>query len=392
MIYLDHAATSLHKPPQVMEAVMEAMGHMGNCGRGAHGASLQAARTVYAARELLSELFHAEDPSRVAFTANSTESLNTAILGLFGPGDHIITTALEHNSVLRPLYLLKQRGLQMTVLPADEKGRIRYEGFMEAVRENTRGVVCTHASNVTGNLLDLDRIGAFCRERKLLMVVDASQTAGVFDIDMERMGIDVLCFTGHKSLMGPQGTGGICVKAGVSIRPLVVGGSGMQSFLKTHPVQMPEALEAGTLNVHGIAGLHAALRFLKETGLSRIREREYGLMSQFYRGIRDMPGVTVYGDFSGTDESQKMSEQPKAIPFRAPIVSINIGDCDSGQVADWLACDYGICTRAGVHCAPLIHEALGTESRGAVRFSMSYFNTEAEIDQAVFAVRRIAAE
>ena len=377
MIYLDNAATSYRKPEAVYQAVLEAMRHMGNSGRGAHGASLDASRQIYAARELLAELFHAGDPSRVAFTANSTESLNMAIFGLFGPGDHVITTMLEHNSVLRPLYALEEAGMELTVLPADQKGCICYGDFEKALRPNTKGIVSTHASNLTGNMVDIGWIGRFCREKNLLYVVDASQTAGVFDINMEEMKIDVLCFTGHKGLLGPQGTGGICVREGIAVRPLIVGGSGVHSYSKTHPADMPAALEAGTLNGHGIAGLYAALCYIRETGMDQIRERELSLMRQFYDGVRAIPGVTVYGDFSG---------------LRAPIVSLNIRDYDSGEVADELAYRYEICTRAGAHCAPLMHRALGTESTGAVRFSMSHFNTEAEIDEAVRAVSGIAAE
>lgn len=375
MIYLDNAATSYQKPEAVYQAVQEAMHHMGNSGRGAHGASLDASRQIYSARELLAELFHAGDPSRVAFTANSTESLNMAVFGLFGPGDHIITTMLEHNSVLRPLYLLEEAGLELTILPADQNGCICYEDIEKVIRPNTKGIICTHASNLTGNMVDIGWIGRFCRKIGLLFVVDASQTAGVFDINMEEMGIDVLCFTGHKGLLGPQGTGGICVRQGVTVRPLIVGGSGVHSYSKAHPEDMPTALEAGTLNGHGIAGLYAALRYIQETGMEQIRERELSLMRQFYDGVRTIPGVTIYGDFTGQ---------------RAPIVSLNIRDYDSGEVADELAYHYEIYTRAGAHCAPLMHRALGTEGTGAVRFSMSHFNTEAEIDEAVRAVHEIA--
>lgn len=298
-----------------------------------------------------------------------------AVFGLFGPGDHVITTMLEHNSVLRPLYLLEEAGLELTILPADQNGCICYEDIEKAIRPNTKGIICTHASNLTGNMVDIGRIGRFCRKIGLLFVVDASQTAGVFDINMEEMGIDVLCFTGHKGLLGPQGTGGICVRQGVAVRPLIVGGSGVHSYSKAHPEDMPTALEAGTLNGHGIAGLYAALRYIQETGMEQIRERELSLMRQFYDGVRTIPGVTIYGDFMGQ---------------RAPIVSLNIRDYDSGEVADELAYHYEIYTRAGAHCAPLMHRALGTESTGAVRFSMSHFNTEAEIDEAVRAVHEIA--
>ncbi|CUX68483.1 putative cysteine desulfurase [Clostridium sp. C105KSO15] len=379
MIYLDNAATSCRKPEEVIQAVTDAMRSLGNSGRGAHGASLDASRLIFDTRRLIAELFHAGDPSRVAFAANSTASLNMAIQGLFKPGDHVITTMMEHNSVLRPLYRMEEQGAELTILPADQKGRIRYEDIEKAVKQNTKAVVCTHASNLTGNINDLELIGNICKRNGLLLVVDASQTAGVFDIDMVKMGIHVLCFTGHKGLLGPQGTGGICVREGVSIRPYMVGGSGVKSYLKTQPEEMPEVLEAGTLNGHGIAGLHAALLYLKETGIGTIRERELLLMRRFYEGVTDIPGVKVYGDFS-----------EKTLLFRAPVVALNIGDYDSGEVADELACSYGIYTRAGAHCAPLMHQALGTVEQGAVRFSMSHYNKEEEIDEAIRAVRELS--
>ncbi len=378
MIYLDNGATTFHKPEPVIRAVADAMCSMGNSGRGSHEASLKASRIIYDTRAMLAAMFGLRDPSRVAFTANSTESLNMAIQGIFSPGDHVITTELEHNSVLRPLYLMRERGVDLTIVKADQMGNIRYDDIREAIRPGTKGVVCTHGSNLTGNLVDIAQVGKICAEAGILLVVDASQTAGVFDIDMEAMGIHVLCFTGHKSLMGPQGTGGICVREGVEVRPLVVGGSGIQTYSTSHPSQMPTALEAGTLNSHGLAGLHAALTFIAETGMERIWYRELMLMERFYEGVRYAPGVKVYGDFSDMDH-------------HAPIVTLNIRDYDSGEVADELMERYHICTRAGAHCAPLLHRALGTENQGAVRFSMSYFNTEEEMETAAAAVRELAS-
>ena len=377
MIYLDNGATTFHKPEAVIQAVADAMRHMGNSGRGSHEASLGAARTIYDTRVLVSDLFGLGNPCRAAFTANSTTSLNMAIQGLFSPGDHVITTMMEHNSVLRPLYMMRERGVELTIVRADGRGNIRYEDLERAIRPNTKGIVCTHASNLTGNVVDIERVGRICTKASLLFVLDASQTAGVFDIHMEHMGIDVLCFTGHKSLMGPQGTGGICLREGVAVRPLMAGGSGTHSYQEFHPGEMPEALEAGTVNGHGIAGLHAALEFIRSTGMETIRCRELMLMRCFYEGVLGIPGVTVYGDFSNMDR-------------HAPVVALNIGDYDSGEVSDELAANYGIYTRAGAHCAPLMHQALGTVDQGAVRFSMSYYNTEEEIDQAVQAVRELA--
>lgn len=376
MIYLDNAATTLHKPDEVIEAVTHAMKHMGNAGRGAHEISLDASRMIYDTREKLSELFGLGNPEQVAFTANATESLNTVIKGLFEPGDHVVTTMMEHNSVLRPLYQMEEAGVVLTIISADGQGRISYEEMESAIGKETKAVVCTHASNLTGNMTDLKRVGDICRRHGVLLVVDASQSAGVFPVHMQEMGIDVLCFTGHKSLLGPQGTGGICLRKGVRIRPLKSGGSGVHTYLKQHPVEMPVALEAGTLNGHGIAGLCAALDYIRRVGMENIREREAGLMRCFYDGVRAIDGVVVYGDFEAE--------------CRAPIVTLNIGDYDSGEVADELAVTYGILTRAGAHCAPLMHEALKTVEQGAVRFSFSYYNTNEEIDRAIQAVKEIA--
>ncbi len=380
MIYLDHAATTVPKPECVVEAVTEAMLHFGNSGRGAHSASLDVSRTVYQAREALSRLFHGDGPEQVAFTANATASLNLAAAGLLKPGDHVITTQMEHNSVLRPLYRMEQQGVELTIVPADRQGRIRLEDVRDAMTDRTRAVFCTHASNVTGNVNDIGAIGVLCRERGILFAADVSQTAGALPIDMQAMKIDVLCFTGHKALTGPQGTGGICLRRGVSLRPLCVGGSGVHSYDKEHPDMMPTALEAGTLNGHGIAGLLAGVRRLEQCGIEKLLRQELDLMWTFYDGISRIPGVTVYGDFSSRES------------LRAPIVALNIGEEDSAWAAGELAERYGIQTRAGAHCAPLMHEALGTTDQGAVRFSFSHLNQMTEVLEAVRAVKELAEE
>ena len=378
MIYFDNAATTMKKPSSVVQAVAEAMGSLGNSGRGVHGGAMDASRVIFEARRELAGLFGAESPNRIVFTANSTESLNIAIQGILEPGDHVITTALEHNSLLRPLYAMEDRGVELTVLPADVMGRLRYADFENAIRENTKAIVCTHGSNLTGNLVDIRRVGEIAKQHGLLFVVDASQTAGVFPIDVQKMGIDILCFTGHKSLLGPQGTGGMYVREEVAVKPLLSGGSGVQTYLRKHPPQMPTALEAGTLNGHGIAGLLAAVRYIRETGMDTIREKERSLMWEFYRQVQKIPGITVYGDFSGED--------------RCPIVALNVRDYDSGEVSDALFENWGIATRPGAHCAPRMHEALGTVQQGAVRFSFSHYNTMEEINIAVSALRELAQE
>ncbi len=375
MIYLDSAATSLHKPPRVAEAVAEAVVSFGNPARGAHGASLAASRAVWETRRKLAELFHAPRADHVIFTSNATEALNIAIHGLLGPGDRAVSTDLEHNSVLRPLYALRERGMELAFVPADRRGLVDYADFERLVTPGTGAVVCTHASNLTGNALDLARVSAIAHKNGALLIVDASQTAGLLPIDVEQLGIDVLCFTGHKGLMGPQGTGGLVIRPGLELRPFKRGGSGVHSYDRDQPKEYPTRLEAGTLNAHGIAGLGAALDYVLSEGVETLYAREHARMTEFYETVRSIDGVTVYGDFLGGP--------------RAGIVSLNVRDLDSAEAADVLWTDYGIAARAGAHCAPRMHEALGTADRGAVRFSFSPFTTPAEVEAAARAVREL---
>ena len=377
MIYLDNAATTVRKPPCVAEAVASALTSLGNASRGAHEGALHSNRLLYRARRTLAAMFGCPKPEQVIFTANSTEALNIAICGTLKAGDHVITTALEHNSVLRPLYRLnRERGVALSFVQADGQGCVDYRDFERLIRPDTRAIACTHGSNLTGNRLDIGRIGEIARAHGILFILDASQTAGATPIDMAKSGVSLLCFTGHKSMMGPQGTGVLCINGDIDLDPLKVGGTGVQSYLETQPREYPTRLEAGTLNGHGIAGLSAAADFIVQTGVDAIHAREIGLARRFYEGVVNLPGVRVYGDFSTWD--------------RCPIVSLNVGDVDSALVCDALARDYDIATRAGAHCAPLMHRALGTERQGAVRFSFGFFNTEAETDAAIGAVREIA--
>lgn len=375
MIYLDNAATTLHKPEGVAEAMTTALMSMGNSGRGAHEATLDASRMIYGTREKLAELFHISDPMRIAFTCNATESLNIAIQGILQPGDHVITSVCEHNSVLRPVYRMAKQGVTYSMLPADQKGVMQYDQLPKLLRKETKAVVITHASNLTGNVTNLKKVSDFAKTNGLLLIVDASQTAGCIPIDVQELGIDVLCFTGHKGLMGPQGTGGIYVREGLRMEPLKVGGSGVKSFDKEHPDIMPTALEAGTLNGPGIAGLGASVSWVLKQGVEQIHEKELSLARRFLEGVAEIPGITVYGD---TDAQ-----------MRTAIVSLNLEDTDSAEVSDWLWEDYGIAVRAGAHCAPLMHKALGTERQGAVRFSFSCFNTEEEVDAAIRALKEL---
>lgn len=376
MIYLDSSATSFLKPPQVAEAVFRSFNTIGNAGRGAHAPTLNASRLIYDTREKLAALFCTPDPSRIAFTCNATEALNIAIHGAIHPGEHVITTACEHNSVLRPLYLKEKEGTELTIIPADKKGRIRYDLLESSVKSNTSAIVLTHASNLSGNVTDLAFVSNFAKKHGLLLIVDASQTAGNLPINVVKMGIDILCFTGHKGLFGPQGTGGLYVREGLTLSPLKSGGSGIHSFDRQHPTDMPTALEAGTLNGHGIAGLNAGLDYILSTGVKNIHAKEISLSRRFVNGISDISDLKLYGDIDA--------------PLRTPIISLNIGNMSSASVSDILWEDYEICVRAGAHCAPLMHKTFGTEKQGAVRFSFSCFNTEAEIDTAIQAMHEIA--
>ena len=377
MIYLDNAATTMIKPPQVITAVTEALTTLGNASRGAHEGALATNRLVYRTRKKLASFFGCPKAEQVIFTANSTEALNIAIGGTIREGDHVITTQLEHNSVLRPLYKMeRERKAELSFVQADRRGCVDYGEFGRLIRPDTRAIVCTHASNLTGNILDIGRIGRIAAEKGILLIVDASQTAGAVPIDMSAMGISILCFTGHKSMMGPQGTGGLCINGDIEVEPLKTGGTGVQSYLKEQPREYPTRLEAGTLNGHGIAGLLSAAEFIDQTGIDVIMRHEAGLAGRFYEAVAGTPKVRVYGDFDA--------------PVRCPVVALNIGDLDSAVVCDELAFTYGIATRAGAHCAPLMHRALGTEEQGAVRFSFGFYNTEEDADAAAEAVRQIA--
>ena len=375
MIYFDNAATTLHKPPEVIEAVVHAMTTSGNASRGTHTGSLAASRAVYETRKKIADFFHCSRADHVIFTSNSTEALNIAICGTLGKGDHIISTDLEHNSVLRPLYHLEEQGASLTFLSANKKGCIDYDDFKRSIKPNTKAIVCTHASNLTGNVLDIEKIGHIAKAHNLLFIVDASQSAGCIDINMETMNIDILCFTGHKGLLGPQGTGGLCIHESVEIRPFKRGGSGIHSYEKGQPQAYPARLEAGTLNSHGIAGLCAAINYINTITIPVIAKKEQELLFHFYKGICNIPEIHIYGDFDTKE--------------RAAILSLNIEGYDSGTVSDLLSQEYDIATRPGAHCAPRMHQALGTTETGAVRFSFSSFNTMEEVETAIQALKAL---
>lgn len=379
MIYFDNAATTLQKPPQVAEAVARALTSFGGVGRGVHPASLAAGMAVYDARARVAELLGSPSAARVAFSLNVTMALNTAIDGLLAPGEGAVTTAASHNSVLRPLFRARdERGCWIEVAGIRPDASLDWGSYKRALARGPKLVVVTHASNLTGDVYDVARMARMAHEAGALFVLDAAQSAGALPVDMSALGVDVLCFTGHKSLFGPQGTGGLCVADGVDIPPFVEGGSGVHSYDERHPRFMPEALEAGTVNAHGLAGLAAGVAFLQDVGVEQVHAHVSRLADVFEAGARDVPGVRILGGRGGVD--------------RSGIVALNVGDADSAQVADRLAQEFDICVRAGAHCAPLMHRALGTERQGAVRFSFSWFNTEVEVAAAVRALASIARE
>ena len=378
MIYLDNAATTMHKPQTVIDAVTQAMCSLGNAGRGATSGALDAARTIHACRAKLARLLGCPRADHVCFTPNSTAALNTVINGVVRPGDRVVTTVLEHNSVLRPLNrLAAEQDVTVEYAGCDANGVLDYDELERLVTSGTRAVVVTHASNVTGNAVDIARVAAMAHATGALVIVDASQSAGTARIDMQAMGLDIVCFTGHKGLMGPQGTGGLAVAEGIDVAPWAMGGTGVHSFDPLQPLEWPTRLEAGTLNGHGIAGLSAGLDFIEaQGGVEAIAAHERALAERFLAGVREIPGIKLYGAFDQ--------------PTRSAIVSLNVGDIDSAEISDALMQGWGIATRPGAHCAPLMHRALGTERQGVVRFSFGYFNTDEEVDTAIDALRDLA--
>lgn len=378
MIYLDNAATTMHKPQTVIDAVTQAMCSLGNAGRGATSGALNAARTIHGCRAKLACLLGCPRADHVCLTPNSTAALNTAINGVVRRGDRVVTTVLEHNSVLRPLNrLAAEQGVTVEHAGCDANGALDYEELERLVTPGTRAVVVTHASNVTGNAVDIARVAAMAHAAGALVIVDASQSAGTVKIDMQAMGLDIVCFTGHKGLMGPQGTGGLAVAEGIDVAPWAMGGTGVHSFDPLQPLEWPTRLEAGTLNGHGVAGLSAGLDFIEaQGGVETIAAHERALAERFLSSAREISGIVLYGAFDQL--------------ARSAIVSLNVGDIDSAEISDALMQGWGIATRPGAHCAPLMHCALGTERQGVVRFSFGYFNTDKEVDIAIDALRDLA--
>jgi len=382
MIYLDNAATSWPKPPGVLEAMIHFMQEVGaNPGRSGHRLSVEAGRIVYETREALAELFHIEDPLRIVFTLNVTEALNLALYGILRPGDHVITSSMEHNSVMRPLRALERTGVELTVVTCSPQGFLDPAEVEAAIRPNTTMVVLNHASNVTGSLLPVAEVGRICRQHNLLLLVDAAQTAGAYPIDVEADGIDLLGFTGHKALYGPMGTGGLYIGPRVDLErfePLKRGGTGSRSELEEQPDFLPDMCESGTVNAIGLAGLAAGVRWVLEQRVEKIRRYEEELTAQLIEGLKSIPGVTLYG---GHDAARQTAT-----------VSFNVAGLEPSEVGLRLDEEYGLLCRVGLHCAPAAHKTIGTFPRGTVRFGLSYFNTGEEIETAVRAVQEMAAE
>jgi len=380
MIYFDNAATSWPKPPQVKEAMVKFMDEVGaNPGRSGHFRSIEAARIVFETREALSVLFHVKDSSRIVFTLNATESINLALKGLLKPGDHVITSSMEHNSVMRPLRDLEKKGIALSIVPCSKEGMLDSHEVEGKIQSNTKMVVLNHASNVTGTLLPVEEVGSIVRKHNLLFLVDAAQTAGVCPIDIEKDHIDLLAFTGHKSLYGPQGTGGLVIGERINekeMAPLKQGGTGSRSEFEEQPDFLPDCFESGTPNGVGLAGLLAGVQFVLEKGVEEIRQNEMALVEKLIMGLKKIPRVELYG--------------PELQEDRIATVSFNFAHFPPSEGALRLEREFGILCRPGLHCAPAAHRTIGTFPEGTVRFGLSAFNTEAEIETAIQAVSLIA--
>ena len=375
MIYFDNAATAFQKPKTVIKAVESCLSNFcANPGRSAHKPALDAARFVYETRAIIANFFGIKDPLRVIFTSGATESLNLAIKGSLLKGDHVITTSMEHNSVLRPLSRMKEDGVDFTIIECSCTGLVDTREIEKAIKPNTKMVICTHASNVTGTIMPVKEIGAICKKHGKLFLVDAAQTAGVYDIDVEDMNIDMLAVPGHKYLMGLQGIGFLYVGERADPTQLKEGGTGSQTASITQPDTIPDKYESGTLNLPGIVSIRAGIEFIEDIGPANIQSHEMTLTKTFLDGARSVKGATVYGHNSPSSAT----------------VAMNVTNVSSSELASILDKEYSICTRAGLHCAPLAHKTIGTSEKAAVRFSFGYFNTEEEVVKSIEALNEIS--
>ena len=379
MIYLDTAATSYPKPNRVYDAMMDNMKNFGaNPGRSGHKMALEAGRAIFETRELIAKLFNIDNPMQVVFTSNATEALNLAIKGLLEKGDHVITTSMEHNSVLRPIKSMEKEGVESTIIECDENGTLNLQDIKNAIKENTRLIAITHSSNITGTIMPIEEIGQIAREKNINFLVDAAQTAGVYEIDVKKMNIDLLAAPGHKGLLGPQGTGFLYIGETLNVKHYKEGGTGSKSQELEQPLMMPDRYESGTPNTPGIVGMGAGISYIMDEGMDKIRNHEEELTDYFLRGLEKIEGVRVYG--------------PKDAKERSAVVSINIGEEDSSEISYILDKVFDIAVRPGLHCAPLSHKTIGTFEQGTVRFSIGYFNTKEDIDASLAALEKICQE
>ena len=379
MIYFDNAATSFPKPEIVYTSIMTAMREYGaNPGRSGHKLALKASRGIYETRDLICQIFNVKNPMNVILTFNATESLNIGIKGVLKPGDHVITTSMEHNSVLRPITYLKRFGIESTIVKGDEKGRVSVLDIERNIKPNTKLIVNTHVSNLTGTIMPIEEIGKLARSKEILFMVDAAQSAGVYDIDVEKMNIDLLSFPGHKGLFGPQGTGGLCIREGLQLEGFMQGGTGSASHSLEQPEINPDKFESGTANGPGIIGLGSGIKYILDRGIANIREYEENLMEHFIEEAKKIEGIKLYGPLNAIEQ--------------AGVVALNIKDADSSEVSYILDEEFDIAVRPGLHCAPLAHETIGTLEQGVVRFSFGIFNTHEEIEFCIKALKEIAKE
>jgi len=374
---MDNAATSYPKPDVVIQAMTDYMKNIGaSSGRSGHRLSIEAGRVVYETREAVAELFNVFDPLRIVFCCNATEALNLAIRGLLQPGDNVITSSIEHNSVMRPLRALESEGVELTVVKCSQHGFLAPKDVQKAIKKNTKLIVLNHASNVVGSILPIAEVGSIARKNDIIFLVDSAQTAGVYPINMEEMKIDLLAFTGHKAMFGPQGTGGLCIREGIQLEPLKRGGTGSRSEEEYQPDFLPDKYESGTMNVVGLAGLGAGVRYVLSEGIQAIREKEKKLTKKLMDGLADIDTVTVYG---GMDVDKQVG-----------LVSFNIEGMMSSQVGFQLDEEHEILCRVGLHCAPTAHKTIGTFPTGTVRLSISHFTTEEEIEETIKAITEVS--
>lgn len=378
-VYFDSAATTRQKPPQVLKAVVEYAQNVGvSHGRGTYRSGIRANELIFSTRSALAQLFHIQRMDRILYMKNITEAINTALKGFLKSGDHVVLSGMEHNAVIRPLNKLKAtRGIDYTLVAANNAGRLNPYDFEQVFKENTKLVCLTHASNVTGTLTPVEEVGALCAKRNIAFLVDTAQTAGTVPIDMKAMNIDFLAFTGHKGLMGPPGTGGLAVSAKWNLDSFIEGGTGSNSDKEEQPQQWPDKFESGTQNYWGLAGLKAGVDFLLKTSVQAVRRKEAALTKIFLTEAGKMKGIKLYGLSAGAEED------------RVGVVSLNIQGRDPSEVSFELDEKYGIMTRSGLHCAPLAHKTIGTYPIGTVRFSFGYYNTEKEVEKAVKALKAI---